>query len=396
MSPRHQRPKKKWCQAPERTTAARLRPAISGFLLFAALVMALGQAHGQAPAPKVEAGDQAADTKEAPPLRVVVAGSPPFTIFAESAKRPTGICPELWSAIARELGRTSVYVRANNTEHSLAMLENGEADVAIGPLSITSKRAERVAFSQPYFNAGLAILSPVSSSILDRIKPRLSGAFLAALELLLTMLLCVGTLLWLAERRNNPEQFPPGAVAGIGNGVWMALVTMTTVGYGDRVPRSTPGRIVAGFWMMASMLFASSVTAGLATVLTLSQLDAPGVFSAEDLVKRHIGVVEGTTSVPFVEKYRGIPRPTADVATAIEALKDKRVDAVVFDRPILRYHLKDHPEEPFTLSASSYQPEGYGFALPIDSPLRQAVDVAILHLNNNGDIENIVHRWLDP
>ncbi len=95
------------------------------------------------------------------------------------------------------------------------------------------------------------------------------------------MLLGVGTLLWLAERRDNPEQFPATPVRGIGNGVWLALVTMTTVGYGDRVPITTAGRVMAGVWMVIALISASSLTAGIATALTLSQLEprrhrAPG------------------------------------------------------------------------------------------------------------------------
>ena len=43
----------------------------------------------------------------------------------------------------------------------------------------------------------------------------------------------VGSLIWLAERRRNAEQFAE-PLAGIGSGMWFALVTLTTVGYGDK------------------------------------------------------------------------------------------------------------------------------------------------------------------
>ena len=32
------------------------------------------------------------------------------------------------------------------------------------------------------------------------------------------------------DHESNPEQFPSGSLYGMGNGIWWAFVTMTTVG----------------------------------------------------------------------------------------------------------------------------------------------------------------------
>ena len=71
----------------------------------------------------------------------------------------------------------------------------------------------------------------------------------------------VGGLIWLAERKANPDEFP-GGVAGLGNGMWFAIVTMTTVGYGDRSPKTTVGRLLSAVWMLFATISFSTLRQG--------------------------------------------------------------------------------------------------------------------------------------
>jgi polar amino acid transport system substrate-binding protein len=277
---------------------------------------------------------------------------------------------------------------------ALAAVERGEADVAVGPISITAARAEHVTFTQPYFRTGLSILAPPARSLLDRVRPFMTRAFLASVSLLLGILLAVGTAVWLAERRKNPDHFPPSLLSGIGNGVWMALVTMTTVGYGDRVPQTVAGRALVGIWMLVSMIFASSLTAFMATAFTLSQIEGPAISSSEDLDKRPVAVVRGTTSVAFVDSEGGRPVAATTLDGAIETLLRGKADAVVFDRPMLRDYINRHPEERLRLSEASYEPQAYGLAVPIGDPLRRPLDISLLRLQESGDLQQIIKSWL--
>jgi voltage-gated potassium channel len=53
----------------------------------------------------------------------------------------------------------------------------------------------------------------------------------------------------------------------IGEGMWWAIQTVTTVGYGDVVPHGTGGRIVAAFVMLTGIAFISLVTASVTAML---------------------------------------------------------------------------------------------------------------------------------
>lgn len=66
----------------------------------------------------------------------------------------------------------------------------------------------------------------------------------------------------------DAERESPGAnIVDFGDAVWWAATTVTTVGYGDRYPTTSTGRIVAGLLMLGGIALLGIVTAGLASWL---------------------------------------------------------------------------------------------------------------------------------
>jgi voltage-gated potassium channel Kch len=58
------------------------------------------------------------------------------------------------------------------------------------------------------------------------------------------------------ERLVDPKTFP-----SVWLGMWWAIETVTTVGYGDVVPDQTVGKVIAGFLMVGGLALLSVITA---------------------------------------------------------------------------------------------------------------------------------------
>ena len=376
----------------------RRAPLVALLLCFVAAPARGQQAGTEKPAAADGAGQEGAEgAAPAPsaPLRVVAVGSEPFIIGSPKVP-PKGLSMAVWAEVAAALGRPFEIESAETAAEALGRLESGAADIAVGPITITAERAERVDFTQPYFESSLAILAPAERSAFGRIKPFLTTAFLSGLGILLVVLCGVGALMWLAERRTNSEEFPASWRRGLPEGIWMALVTMTTVGYGDRVPKSRAGRIITGGWMLLSLVITSSLVAFVATAVTLSQVKTSAVSSIDELRGQAVAVLPDTTSENFVLENGARPLEIESLEGAVEAVRKGRAAALVFDRPALRYYLRKNSAAGLNLAEATYQPSGYGFALRRGSELRDPINLSILRLREAGRIETLAEKWLGP
>lgn len=73
-----------------------------------------------------------------------------------------------------------------------------------------------------------------------------------------------GSALWLVE-----GQRPDSTIHSWGDGLWWSLTTLTTVGYGDHVPVTTTGRLIATGVMVAGVAVIGAVAANVSLVVAL-------------------------------------------------------------------------------------------------------------------------------
>ncbi len=337
------------------------------------------------------AGDASAEMPDV--LQVGIKEAPPFAIRSETGVW-SGIAVDLWTQIARDQDLRFEY-RERDLKGMLGGIEDGSLDLAIGAITVTPEREQRFDFSHPFFVTGLgiAISGHSDGGILAGLGGLFSVQFLKAVGLLLLLLISIGVLVWLAERRANSAQFGGSPSHGIGSGFWWSAVTMTTVGYGDKAPVTVLGRFIGLIWMFASILLLSVVTGAIAASLTTTQLRGV-VAGPGDLPRVTVGSVAGTTSAEYLEQHGIRFQPFDTVDAAMAALAEGGLDAVVYDAPLLRYYTITGPDAGLTVLPGVFQRQDYAFAVAEDSALRELINIQLLSIVKSAEWEGIRQRYL--
>jgi len=92
---------------------------------------------------------------------------------------------------------------------------------------------------------------------LDRVVARAAsprGAAVVIATVSTSITVAAGILMTVADRKGFPS---------IGSGLWWAVQTVTTVGYGDHVPTTVAGRLVAAVVMLVGIGFLTVITAAI-------------------------------------------------------------------------------------------------------------------------------------
>ena len=340
----------------------------------------------------------AAATEPPDSLRVGITGSPPFVLPGHGSRG--GISLEIWRRVAEQNDLSYDFIEQPSPKQGLKAIEAGDIDLLVGPISITARRLAMpgVDFTQPYFLGKSGVLLPLSPpTLISRLSVFFGWAVVSSVLVLLGLLVGVGSLIWLAERRRNAEQFPREPLAGIGSGMWFALVTLTTVGYGDKAPVTRTGRSLTAAWMTISLIAVSSLTASLASAFTLFLTGATetAITDPAQLQSRRVAVVSGTSGVELAQR-RSMRVVSADsLDGAIDLMLEGQAEAVIFDRPAIRYHLKQNPDLAVRLASFTLTEETYGFAFRSGEPLRNALNISILELQRQGKVEAITNVLLN-
>lgn len=312
--------------------------------------------------------------------RMIVVGvkeAPPFSM-KEADGSWGGISIDLWKRVAGDLHLNYQFAEEPTVQALLDKTRTGKLDVAVAALTVTADRERNVDFVQPFFATGLGVAVRTEAAISWTPVVRTLGSFgfLQAVGALMGLALTTGLAVWLLERRSN-DDFAGGS-KGLASGVWWSTVAMTQRSSSVAGPKTVPGRIIAVFWMVTSIIALAVFTASVTSVLTMKQLQK-AINDAHDLSAVRVGTVAGTAAEETLARmnvaFVAYPKPV----DGLNDLKDDKLDAFVYDRPLLAWNVRQHHPFAIKLLDSMFEPQTYAFAVPTGSPLRKSISIGVLN-----------------
>jgi len=308
-----------------------------------------------------------------------------------------GLGIELWRRGAQEMGVQYELREYSSFGETVDAAEKKELDVITG-LAVTKQREIFMDFSHPYIRLGSAIAVAAESTgpswlrIADHL---VSLDFLKVIGILILLWLTAGAFVWLFERNLNPAMFGGGTVEGIGQGIWWAAVTMTTVGYGDKAPKSLGGRMVALFWMLVSIILIASFTASITTSLTVGQLSGK-VRGPQDLPNVRVGSLAQSATLSFLTE-RGIAAlPFVNERDGLQAIVNNQIDAFVHNELVLKYLLRTGFPARVQVLPGTFDHYYVSMGMPSGSQLREPLNRALLEIMSGDDWLRLLESYVGP
>ncbi|CBY09934.1 unnamed protein product [Oikopleura dioica] len=296
----------------------------------------------------------------------------------------------------------------------------GQADLAIGSLTISYEREQRVSFTTPFMNTGVSILyktaKPSDPGPFSFLAPLSSSVWIS----ILVALFLVTVAVFVVTKTAVDE-----AKLGCCDSVWFTIGALLQVStriaienysfkQGPDTTFTTPAsRTITAIWWFFTLVFGMFYTANLAAFLTVKRMDVP-IKGAEDLTQQSAiayGTMDdGSTSSFFrnskIPLYpKGFPKSkhfnSGEVSgkpTVYQQIQETGIQRVL------------DGNYAFLMEASSIEyltilncnltqvgglldSKGYGIATPKGSKWRQILSMQILKMHENGIMEELRQKW---
>ncbi|XP_078736606.1 glutamate receptor ionotropic, kainate 2-like [Lampetra fluviatilis] len=294
-------------------------------------------------------------------------------------------------------------------------LMDHKADLAVAPLTINYMREKVIDFSKPFMTLGISILyrkqngtNPSIFSFLIPLSPDIWMYILLAYLAVSCVLFVIARFSpyeWKNPHPCNPDSDVLENNFTMLNSLWFGVGALMQQG-SELMPRALSTRIVGGIWWFFTLILISSYTANLAAFLTVERMESP-IGSADDLAKQtkiEYGAVRDGSTMTFFKKSRistyekmwafmSSRHQTALVKNNEEGIHRALTTdfAMLMESTTIEHVTQRYCN--LTQIGGLIDSKGYGVGMPLGSPYRDMITIAILQLQEGGKLHTLKERW---
>ena len=322
-------------------------------------------------------------------IKVAALLGPPFVARGFDGKL-RGLAIDIFKQVAIKNNWQYQFILVDGSVESLLNdLKNKKYDIVIGPISINFERMKIVDFSRPYYlsEEKLAIHRHTASplkAVIDIIYSIPLGIFIY----ILVLLLVIAHIIWLSERHKNPEM-PQKYLPGIIFSTWFFIAHFFKGGLLYR-PKTNTARAILLIWLILALSIFLIATSTYTAYITARLVDSKqSIEDVAELVGVKIAYVQGHSYASFPKEVGAIGVPVATVEEALKMIKDRKVFGAIGDQIILASALNKSPNKDVVISTMRLRNDEFAFAFPENSPYLRPVNLAIVEMQDNGDMHSI-------
>lgn len=292
----------------------------------------------------------------------------------------SGPMVDLWKEVAESL-EFEYELFPTDMVNGLNGLQDGSMDLLIGGITVTADREKVVDFGPSILPSGIATVvseDKIPNKFETYYKPILLS-LLRVSSILLGFMMISALLVWMAERKEKHHKRDK-QIRHFGDGVWWSAVTLTTVGYGDKVPHTRIGRFIGITWIFLGVVLISFFTANTAAIL--SQPDPALDLRLTDIREVEVGAVEGSAAAEFLLDREVQFKYYDEIATLLTAVSNSEIEVGVGNVPEVSEALHSSTTHNLIHSKTLLAYTFMAWAFPEDSLLLEVIDESLLNLTS--------------
>ena len=297
---------------------------------------------------------------------------------------------ELWRHLADKEQLRYEWVEYDNLEALKKGIANDEITIAV-PADLSAELTDSVRFLQHHYLTTLGVARPKTNTIWNTVRNFFSLQLLWIILSLSAIFVIIGTIIYFVERDENEDQFGGDrtTLQGIGGGFWWAGVTMTTIGYGDKAPKTLWGRVVAMLWMLLAMAISASLTAAVINAVDAREsVDFP-----DDLTGVKVAVPENSPAEQYLTDRDYRFTTFKGLEKSMESIKEQQFDMVVGDVTALQYINNNRTNIQASITATNSAPVAYAIMIKEGTDLPERLDKQLVKFILSPTYRDIVKSY---